>query len=179
MTEIEETNIPETAPESESPAAQPQNDVDSLWQNFEHDVQEYKSKVPDFTEAFGYLLARRDAQLAAYGAIDKRLSDPAARAAQLENEALQVLTQAAQAGVSPAEFMYNMAKTQGYGQAANMAADYEQKSKTRSAAKSLTLSAGGAGVSPMNIESLAALPQEEFDAWYWQNKDEFKRIMGR
>lgn len=179
MTQIEETNIDETVPESESPADQPAGDADNLWQDFELDAQEYKNKTPDFTEAFSYLLARRDAQLAAYGAIDKRLSDPAARAHHIENEAFQVLSQAAKAGVSPAEFIYNMAKAQGYGQAANVAADYEQKNKTRSAAKSLTLSAGGAGSAPMNIESLAALPQEEFDSWYWQNKDEFKRIMGR
>lgn len=151
----------------------------ALWQQFEQDVHEYKSTAPDFPAAFGFLLAKRDAELAAYGALDNRLSDPANRAQQIEQEALQLLGQAAQAGLSPAQFVYNMAKTQGYAHSQPSASDYAQKSQVQKAAQSLTMSAGGASVSPMNLEALAQLPQEEFDAWYWQNKAEFKNIMGR
>lgn len=151
----------------------------ALWQQFEQDVHEYKSTAPDFPAAFGFLLAKRDAELAAYGALDNRLSDPANRAQQIEQEALQLLGQAAQAGLSPAQFVYNMAKTQGYAYSQPSASDYAQKSQVQKAAQSLTMSAGGASVSPMNLEALAQLPQEEFDAWYWQNKAEFKNIMGR
>lgn len=162
----------------EQAAAQAQGQA-ALWQQFEQDVHEYKSTAPDFPAAFGFLLAKRDAELAAYGALDNRLSDPANRAQQIEQEALQLLGQAAQAGLSPAQFVYNMAKTQGYAHSQPSASDYAQKSQVQKAAQSLTMSAGGASVSPMNLEALAQLPQEEFDAWYWQNKAEFKNIMGR
>lgn len=164
----------------EQAAAQAQAQAQAaLWQQFEQDVHEYKSTAPDFPAAFGFLLAKRDAELAAYGALDNRLSDPANRAQQIEQEALQLLGQAAQAGLSPAQFVYNMAKTQGYAHSQPSASDYAQKSQVQKAAQSLTMSAGGASVSPMNLEALAQLPQEEFDAWYWQNKAEFKNIMGR
>ena len=84
---------------------------------------------------------------------------------------------AKQSGSSAADFMYNLAKNLGY-KTEEAKPILAQDEEAKKAAKTLTASNGGVANSPMTIEGLSSLSQEEFDAWYWRNKQEFKRIMG-
>ena len=70
-----------------------------------------------------------------------------------------------------------VAKANGYG-VVDAVEIIEKKQLAQQAAKTLTATGGGVVNSPMSIEALANLSQEEFDNWYWKNKQEFKRIMG-
>lgn len=84
---------------------------------------------------------------------------------------------AKQSGSSAADFMYNLAKNLGY-KTEEAKPILAQDEEAKKAAKTLTASNGGVANSPMTIEGLSSLSQEEFDVWYWRNKQEFKRIMG-
>lgn len=176
MTEAqtEELTELEDSLESEALTNEEKLTAESLVNNFANEVQEYSKATPDFIKAFNYLVEMRDKQLAQYSSLYPELSDASKRNQQIENEALEIITTAQQNGHNAAEFMYNLAKNLGY-----MQTNLMHSEEVRKSAKTLTSSSGSAAKSPMSIENLAKLSQEEFDEWYWQNKQEFKRIMGR
>ena len=105
------------------------------------------------------------------------MADATKRNHKIESEAVELIKMAQANGRNPAEFIYQIAKANGYG-VADAVEIIEKKQLAQQAAKTLTATGGGVVNSPMSIEALANLSQEEFDNWYWKNKQEFKRIMG-
>lgn len=147
---------------------------DQLIQCFQRAVAEFSAAKPDFTEAFNFLSAKRDQQLLAYSKVDPNFADASQRAKQMQNDVYELIKSARQAKKNPAELIYEIAETYGYGKRDF----YKQLSEVQSAARSLTATPGYRAGQPMSIDALAEMPQADFDKWYWKNKDEFRRIMG-
>lgn len=154
-----------------------QIDEDELINNFSRQVEEFVIKTPDFSDAFKYLVDMRDKQLSKIGSVIPEMADATKRNHKIESEAVELIKVAQANGRNPAEFIYQIAKANGYG-VADAVEIIEKKQLAQQAAKTLTATGGGVVNSPMSIEALANLSQEEFDNWYWKNKQEFKRIMG-
>jgi len=147
---------------------------DHLIQTFQRAVAEFSAAKPDFTDAFNYLSAKRDQQLQAYSKVDPNFADAGQRAKQMQNDVYELIKAARQAKKNPAELIYQIAETYGYGKQDF----YRQLSQVQSASRSLTATPGYRAGQPMTIDYLAEMPQADFDRWYWKNKDEFRRIMG-
>lgn len=93
-------------------AAQQQQVVQNLVQQTAQSAREFRAQQPDYDQAFQFLTEQRDKQLAAL------IPDPAQREQAMFMEALQLSVQALQAGVSPAQRYYEIAKQWGYAAAA-------------------------------------------------------------
>lgn len=164
--------------EAESVKINEDNTQTEIIDNFANAVEEYSTQAPDFAQAFNYLIELRDKQLTQYSSLYPELNDIKNRNQQIENEALEIIKMAQQSGNNAPDFMYNLAKNLGY-KTEEAKPILAQNEEVKKSARTLTASNGGIANSPMTIEGLASLSQEEFDAWYWRNKQEFKRIMGR
>src|SRR5262249_45253273 len=124
--------------------------------------QEFIGKTPDFGDALKHLHAVRHAELAAVGI-------PAAEGEEyIRQEAIALASRAMQEGVNPAERFYALAQARGYQKAAAAAPEakpdataaaiakaadkLEKIANGQAASKSLS-SAGGAGNTPLTVES--------------------------
>lgn len=150
----------------------------SLINGFADEVASYSMQTPDFSNAFNYLVELRNKQLEHYSSLYPELQDINKRNNQIETEALEIIKSAKQSGNNAADFIYNLAKNLGYQNAENQI-NLAQKQQLQNSAKTLTASNGGIATTSMNLHDLSNMSQAEFDEWYWNNKQEFKRIMGQ
>lgn len=84
-----------------------------LRQSYVNDAQRFASATPDFGTAYVHLLQTRDQELAHIGH-----ADPKKRAEMIAAEEREIVAAALQAGVSPSERIYGLAKLRGYAPAA-------------------------------------------------------------
>jgi hypothetical protein len=84
-----------------------------LRQAYVTDAQRFSAATPDFGAAYVHLLQTRDQELAHIGH-----ADPQKRAAMIAAEEREIVAAALQAGVSPSERIYGLAKLRGYAPAA-------------------------------------------------------------
>lgn len=130
------------------------------------DVATFKQKTPDFMDAYAHLVNGRLAELKMYGyenaAEIKRI---------IEQEETQIVARALQGGSSPAEFIYNVAKSRGYVpktaidvvQQNSAAEKVRQIEHGQKAAQTLS-NVGGQAAPTLTFETLARMTDEEFDA---------------
>lgn len=145
-----------------------------LLKDFQQSVADYSARTPDFSDAFNFLADKREQQLKALSLVDPQYSHDKTRAKQLQNEALELIRAAKSANLDPAETIYQIAQSFGY----HRHDYYQQLSQAQSASRSLTASPGFRAGQPVGVDSLAQMSQADFEKWYWNNKDEFRRIMG-
>jgi hypothetical protein len=146
-----------------------------LVQGYQADAARLASEVPDFKDAYKFMVESRQKELRAIG-----YKDPATIAQALQNDELSVVAMAIQNGNSPAEAIYALAQARGYapqkGQtAAEKLAVIE---KGQAANKSLSSTGGAAGEGEMTGEALLKMPLDEFEAWTKKNPAKARRLMG-
>ncbi|GJE29800.1 hypothetical protein [Methylobacterium organophilum] len=150
--------------------------------HYRADVQRLAQAEPAFVEAYGFLVNGRVAELKHFGLSDEE----AVKAAQADEMAL--IHAARQRGVSPAQHVYDMAKLRGFAPKPAAAAAPVAPAETpaekaarvaagQAAAKSLS-SAGGAPAGEITLEMLAAMSEEEFDAFQAKNPAKVRKLMG-
>ena len=121
-----------------------------LLEKYAADVRVFHVKQPDFQDAYNFLANAIDQDLQARG-----YDDPVERANVLEFEEGMLVGRAFKAGRSPAESIYNYAKTRGYAPAGDDN-KLERIEKGQRAAKTLA-GPGSKGEGAMSLERLADL----------------------
>lgn len=141
------------------------------------DEVRFKTEKPDYDQAYAHLIQGRDKEYEAMG-----ITDPAQRQARIVQDARALVAQALQNRKSPAQAVYDLAVARGYNVKAPAPAA-AAKLKTIKDGQDRTASLSGAGGAPDNaawtMESLANLPQEEFDKKVaGLSTGQLKRLMG-
>jgi hypothetical protein len=178
------------------------NTADTQLRNlYASDARRYAQEKPDFAGAYNHLLGVRTSQLRMQGFSDEEIP------AIVMNEERGLVQRAISAKRSPAAMIYEMAGSFGYktpaasvptttltptpqpgalsmpagGQAATpTAAASEEIARIQAAqAASRSLSAGGGSTGhQMTVETLANMPQHEFNAWVRKNPGLARELMG-
>lgn len=146
---------------------------------FVADAQQYAAKTADFPEAYNHLIRARDRELMMLGK-----TDPRERAAIVAQEELMIVSECLKNRKSPSELMYALAAERGYRKAepaapaaqapvADAAPAQRQTAvqqvagikKGQEASKSLSSASGGTH-DVVTAESLASMPEAEFEKLY-------------
>jgi len=81
-----------------------------IWSYWHQDAAAFKAKAPEFDQAVRWMSEQRTAQLKALSDLNPELRSEAGVARQINNELQAIVVAAAQSGVSPAAYIYDMAK---------------------------------------------------------------------
>ena len=129
-------------------------------------ADEFKTKQPDFYDAYNTIWAKKDAELQALG-----YSDPRQRNQFIAEYEVSIIQKAASEGANIAERLYELAKSIGYTpkQAEQAEGDGEKKLQTiaagQAASKSIGAAGGTAPPAKMTLAWLANLSDDEFEAY--------------
>lgn len=159
----------------------------AVWGLWDQSVASIKAEKADFGDAATFLSDMRTKQLSALGNVHAAFKDPRAVNQQINNELRDIIINAAQNNISPAQAVYDLATAWGYAaKAADPAAiTMPEKLKGIEQAQQGSRTVGQAsgarsGGDEITIESLAAMPQNEFNEWMKvpANEKRFKSLMG-
>lgn len=164
----------------------------SVWTHWDNSAREYAKENPDFGNAAKFLAETRDKQLTALSIADPRFSDVRARNAQIEAELKQIVVAAAQKQMSPAEAVYQIAQSYGYtpqqaAEAAEQAGGnnelvdkLKRLESAQNGSRTVGNAPGSAGGDEITAESLASMPEDEFNRWVAvpENARRFEKLMG-
>lgn len=139
--------------------------------NYKNDAARVMAANPAFKDAYTFLMKGRDAEYQALG-----VSDPAERAAAIARDEAQIVIEATKAGRSPAETILAISIARGFNpgaasdgtmkptaSATQATAKLQQIRNGQAAAQTLS-GTGGTPHEGLTAESLANMPQAEFDA---------------
>jgi hypothetical protein len=165
---------------AEMQAAEGQRQIWSFWHQ---DAAAFKSKAPEFDQAVRWMSEQRTAQLKALAELNPELRSEAGVARQINNELQAIVVAAAQSGVSPAAYIYDMAKKWGWrgGSGSEGGSEFVPYRGGRKSDAEFSLSSmgGGAQSGPRTPEDVAHMSAAEFEAWLTRNGSRgFKRLMG-
>jgi hypothetical protein len=144
--------------------------------SYASDVQRFKAETPDFDDAYKFVVNGYFAEAQAMG-----LPNPV-EAAQAHE--LQIVMNALQRGVSPAEALFSVAKARGFqskpkeDEKKPAAEKLDTIEKGQAANKSLSQAGGQPGGEEMTAEQLLKMPLDEFEAWTKKNPAKARRLMG-
>lgn len=131
-----------------------------LLERYAASVRQFKSTARDWDDAYQFLGQAIDKDLEARG-----YDDPMERARMIQYEEGAMVGRALKAGKSPAEIIYNYAKTKGWkGAQVTDENKIERIQKGAKAAKSLS-GPKGSGEAPMNLERLLELAKTDPQAF--------------
>ena len=142
-------------------------DQQRLVSTYQQDAVRFAKATPDFGDAYSHLISSRDQELQLYGVANQQ-----DRARIIQQEEAQLVRNAMQAGKSPAEVVYGLAKTRGYAvkappaQEQSSAADEVSRLAAVAAASKSLSNAGGRAGGELNAKALAEMSDAEFQAIY-------------
>lgn len=143
-----------------------------IWEKGNAQAAEFRSKTPDYDEAFKYLYERRGQELLDLGFQREQVGQ------LLQQEAMQGMTFALQRGINPGQMLYNMARHRGYTpkQAAQAAADATGQNADSRLQRNMEAnrSMGGSGRDARTtpaLEDIVNMSDEEFSEWMDKNGD--------
>lgn len=166
--------------QQEQQAEQAQQIEAAIWNVWEDDARGFASQQKDFPDAAKWLAEFRDKQLSALSTLDARFGNKAARDAQMNAELREMVINARRANISPAEAVYNLAKSWGYQgkQAEATGADIEKLAKAIEGETSLSQAGGSAPKANKTLQDVADMSGDEFEAWLSKAGEKgFKRMM--
>lgn len=154
-----------------------------IWGYWEASANEFAKGTADFGDAATFLAEVRDKQLTALSIADPRFSDKRVRDWQMNEELKQIIVAAGQAGKSPAQAVYEIAKAWGYSGPTpkeDNAQSVEKLAAAISGETSLSTAGGGKPAGTKGVEDIAAMSESEFAAWLDKNGSKgFKNLMTR
>ena len=152
-----------------------------IWNYWEADTAEYSKSNADFGNAAKWLAEYRDKQLTALGKFDQRLASKQGRDQQINAELKDIIVRAAQAKMSPAQAIYEIAQGYGYTMAAPKTGAEEIDAINKAADGAETLSGGGGDkpLASVDAKAVANMSEAEFSAWLSKKGDAgFRKLMG-
>lgn len=161
-----------------------EREIVSHWKS---SVQEFSSRETDFQNAADWLSEYRHKQLEALTPFDPRMGNPAERNAQIDAELKQIIAVSRQNGQNPAEMVFQLAKSWGYGgqpapQAPNkdLLDNINKLETAQNRSRTLSATNGKTPGDDMTIEAIASMSNDEFAAWSENPANErmFRRLMG-
>jgi hypothetical protein len=141
------------------------------------DADRFKAETPDYDHAYRFWMQSRANEMQAFGV------DPSRILAELQQEEMDLATNAFQRRVSPAEMLYTVAKQRGYkaGNGHANTADRQIERVATGQERNRTLSGTGGGAAPVQMTAtlLATMSNEDFDVWVSKNPRAADRLMGK
>ena len=132
------------------------------------DAQRFASERPDFGDAYHFLVGTRAREYEAAG-----IAAPDEIAKRLQHEEMDFVRRALHAGISPSEYLYELAQLRGY--TPNGASQGQEKlrslQRAQDANRSLSSVSGAAG-GVLTSEALAEMSEDEFQEVYERLKRE-------
>jgi hypothetical protein len=167
---------------------QQQQQVQSLIQAYRADAEQFRSRTPDFLDAYNHYRKTRQQELSSMGYSPQQIGQA------LEADELAIANQAFSVGRSPAEAIYAIAGVRGYQKQAPALLNAEQQGqqqgqannqiKRLAAAQQAGASLANAGGAPagngkITLESLVNMDDKDFRDWWSKNGDDgLRRISG-
>jgi hypothetical protein len=145
--------------------------------------QQFRSTTPDYDAAVSFVAESRDRELQTLFPF----STAEQRAHTIREEWGNIARTSIQAGLNPAEQVYNLAKARGFAGAAPQPQPNTPKPLDAAALasaqqrhQSLSDAGGGEGVAPLDAKALAAMDDRTFNAWLSQkgNDKKLEAILG-
>lgn len=134
--------------------------VEQIKQNYATQAHQFEAQAPDFRDAYNHLIQNRAQELSIAGLSSEQID------AQIKQEELQLAAQSLQAGVNPAQRLYEMAKTRGYrpraAQPKQTAQDRQDMDEARKAA-AINTNRSAPPAKGMTLEQIADLDGAAFD----------------
>jgi hypothetical protein len=141
------------------------------------DADRFKAQTKDYDDAYRFWLQSRANEMQAFGV------DPSRIVAELQQEEMDLATNAFQRRVSPAETLYTIARQRGYkaGNGHANTADRQIERVATGQERNRTLSGTGGGAAPVQMTAtlLATMSNEDFDVWVSKNPRAADRLMGK
>lgn len=133
---------------------------------------EFVKAQPDYLEAVAHLQRVADANLQLMG-----VDDPAERAAAIRRDAMAMAARALQAGRSPAEMAYQLAKNQGYAPKAATNSNSDKIANIQKGQKATPSMPSGGGVKKegISLEDIANMDDDQFDEML--SDDNWKKLL--
>ncbi|MGB1215603.1 MAG: hypothetical protein ACPG4X_19690 [Pikeienuella sp.] len=160
-----------------------------VWGAWNESVEQFKAETPDYEDAARWLADYRDNQLKGYATIDARYNSQQARNEHLNGELRNIVIESTRQGVSPAQAVYDLAKSYGFtGEKTEMPEDQingateklEKLEKAQQSNKTVGQGHGGGAAGEITPEAIAAMSDTEFNAWISDkaNARKFNAMMG-
>jgi hypothetical protein len=171
----------EAAREADTHKAQQRQMTEQVQTLYRQDAMRFAQQQPDFPDAYQYVANSYQAELKALGYNDQQIHG------RMLQEEGQLVVEALQRQISPAQVIYERAKARGYAKKDAAPAPAPQQSNTNKLesiqkAQKQQASLSGAGGSPgegLTIESLANMSEDEFSAVYTKlGKSGYRKLMG-
>jgi hypothetical protein len=151
-----------------------------LWNSYRAAGKEYTETVPDFMDAYNYLLTSRAAELEAMG------FDQQTIASQIYQDERNLALNAQQTGANPADVAYKWAKARGFSgpKPQNGGSQLDRLKNAKDASETLSKTGGSAGGSGrISLETLDRMSPDEFQAFVARQNSKdpggFDKLMAR
>lgn len=160
----------------------------AIWDTWQQDTASFSQTQSDFNEARDFLSNMRITQLSALGRLNPQFSTEQGRIQQINSELKEIIVAAKQNGISPAQYIYELAASYGYTPKAadpnpvpaqintELPVQLRQVQDAQERSRTVAAAPGGAGADPLTAEAIAAMPSAEFAKWL--EKGDFRKIAG-
>jgi len=125
-------------------------------------VNEFKSKTPDYDDALAHVMETRKQQLMAIGTPEQVANQ------RIAAEAQEIGINAMQTGMNPGKIVYDLANQMGY-KAKQTAKKLEVIEKGQQQSSTLSQSSGDAGETGFSLTEIDNMSDKEFDA-FWEKE---------
>lgn len=156
---------------------QQQAEAQQFQQMLQSDATAYSAEKQDYQAAEAHLIKARSAEL--------QLMHPTAQLAQImqavEREKVELIRQAQQAGMRPAEFIYSLATHRGYAPPQPVivpqAAQMQAQAAAQAATQSLASAPANAGAGDLTMESISKMSPAAYARLKAERPDDLRRVM--
>ncbi len=134
---------------------------------------EFRKTAPDYDDAMKHLMEKREQEYILSG-----FKDPMQRRTMLQREAFGMIQRAAEIGMPPAQYAYEIAKTRGWQPKVLQASEdgEERIERAKTASRSLS-GVGGSPSGAMTGERLLAMSTKEFAEYERKNPATVRRLL--
>uniref|UniRef100_UPI0035CEBBBA hypothetical protein n=1 Tax=Bartonella sp. LB28NMGDW TaxID=3243549 RepID=UPI0035CEBBBA len=150
---------------------QQQHDM-RLGEFFNNSVKSFQNKSSDFDAAANFLYEARAKELSSWSSLYPEYGQQNTIDAIIRDQLHALVATCAQRDLNPAEEIYRIAQNLGYQTKAIQANDQVAELQSRqNSARTLTASGGGGSTGPLSWETMDAMTDKEFQAWYSNPKN--------
>lgn len=173
--------------QSEKQAKEASEYEGKVWTYWNQDASTYKATNPEFEDAVKFMSEARSKQLKSLSGLHPNLRTEAGIVQQINSELHAIIVAAAQNGVSPAKYVFDMAKEWGYAgkqppanEALTLPAELAKVAAAQTASRTVGAAPGAATGAELTLEQIVGMPHAEFKAWHADPKNarKYEKLMG-
>lgn len=173
--------------QSEKQAKEASEGEARVWNYWNETAKAYKAENPEFEDAVKFMSDARTKQLKSLSGLHPQLRTEAGIVQQINSELHAIIVAAAQNGVSPAKYVFDMAKEWGYAgkqppanEALTLPAELARVATAQAASRTVGAAPGAATGAELTLQQIVDMPQGEFKAWMAdpKNSRRYDKLMG-